>query len=374
MTSEHTPPKTESPGECGTRGRFVLAVIAVVFLRICVGWHFLGEGAKKLTYNESLDTWTVYVPTEALLGQSVGPLAPLFKSMLPTSHNWEQHLAVAEEATPELLDKVTAQVQGYVKRRQGELKAGADVKAEFPKHLPSADWYEQISSDWTSMQQRFAELPGLSEDQVAKSEASLRRHERQAADILAQDAVEITEYQHDLWRLEQARLQPGASEIPFEQARLATLSMETTRAPQVWVASIKSLDEAFAGSLRSLLTTEQLDGPTGEKAEWVLTDFRTALLGMVNVFVTCFVTVVGICLLAGFATRIASLAGAGFLLSVMATQPPWVPGAATEFFGYQLVEFAAMLFLAAVGAGRWFGLDSFFYSLWSRCRGSKGNP
>jgi uncharacterized membrane protein YphA (DoxX/SURF4 family) len=37
---------------------------------------------------------------------------------------------------------------------------------------------------------------------------------------------------------------------------------------------------------------------------------------------------VGICLLAGFFTRLAAVAGALFLLSVIASQPPWVTGAA----------------------------------------------
>ena len=90
-----------------------------------------------------------------------------------------------------------------------------------------------------------------------------------------------------------------------------------------------------------------------------------------NLAVTGLTIGVGLCLLVGLFTRLASVAGAFFLLSVMATQPPWVAGANTQFFYYQLVEFAALLFLAAVAAGRVAGLDLFLHALWSKCCGKK---
>jgi uncharacterized membrane protein YphA (DoxX/SURF4 family) len=75
---------------------------------------------------------------------------------------------------------------------------------------------------------------------------------------------------------------------------------------------------------------------------------------------------VGSCLLLGFFTRLASLAGALFLSAVIASQPPWVPGAESTI--YQTVEFAGLLVLAGTGAGRWLGLDYFSYALFNRFR------
>ena len=75
---------------------------------------------------------------------------------------------------------------------------------------------------------------------------------------------------------------------------------------------------------------------------------------------------VGICLLVGSLTRLAALAGALFLLSVIASQPPWVTGAAPTY--YQMVELAGLLVLAGTGAGRWAGLDYFGYLLFGRRR------
>jgi hypothetical protein len=51
-------------------------------------------------------------------------------------------------------------------------------------------------------------------------------------------------------------------------------------------------------------------------------------------------------------------------LSVIASQPPWVTGAAPTY--YQIVEFAGLLVLAGTGAGRWAGLDYFGYLLFGR--------
>ena len=52
---------------------------------------------------------------------------------------------------------------------------------------------------------------------------------------------------------------------------------------------------------------------------------------------------------------------------VIATQPPWVAGAAPTYD--QMIELAGLLVLAGTGAGRWAGLDYFGYAFCSRfCR------
>ena len=60
-----------------------------------------------------------------------------------------------------------------------------------------------------------------------------------------------------------------------------------------------------------------------------------------------------------------AVAGALFLGSVIAAQWPGSAGAAPVY--YQSIEMAALLVLAAVGAGRFAGLDFFLYALRMRC-------
>ncbi|MEM9353098.1 MAG: DoxX family protein [Planctomycetota bacterium] len=344
---------------------FGATVLAIVLLRVCVGWHFLSEGAKKITYNESTQEWSVDVPTKVLLGLSKGPLAGFYQSKLPDTHQWKKHLAVAEQSTPESLAELRAWVEGYVAQRKKELKAGKDVEIELPEGLPISGWFGEIAADWEKAQSRFVALEGVTDDQAIASQGLLRKYQRQAADEIAQNTMEIAEYRHELWRLEQQKAKPGADEIPFEKERIAERAWDTDLTPRAWVAAIDQLDAAYAESLRGLLTEEQRGGVLSEQVDEAVSDPKAVDLERVNVLMTCVITGVGVCMMAGFMTRLAGVVGAVFLLSVMSMQPPWVVGAITDYFGYQLVECAAMLFLAAVGAGQWAGLDSLCHKFWS---------
>ena len=90
-------------------------------------------------------------------------------------------------------------------------------------------------------------------------------------------------------------------------------------------------------------------------------------LTQINRTVTWFTLIVGGLLIVGLFSRLAAFAGALFLLSVMASQPPWVDGARLDYFPYQLVELFALLALAVIPAGRWAGLDFFTHWLCFQC-------
>ena len=70
-------------------------------------------------------------------------------------------------------------------------------------------------------------------------------------------------------------------------------------------------------------------------------------------------------LVLGLFTRAAAIGGAAFLLSVISTQPPWSYAAADT--NYQIIVFCALAVIAAVGAGRWGGLDFFLGLCCSGC-------
>ncbi len=78
---------------------------------------------------------------------------------------------------------------------------------------------------------------------------------------------------------------------------------------------------------------------------------------------------VGVLLIIGLFTRVAALAGAGFLFSIILTQWPGAPGALPVY--YQTIEMLGMLVLAAMAAGQFAGLDYVLYSYWSRFTQSK---
>jgi len=345
---------------------------ALVLLRLCVGWHFFSEGIKKVSYDRSNDAWSIQVPTEFIFAAAKGPLAGTFQSFIPGEHGWRDTLATPQELTPASGEELASWVTGYVKQRQRELAKGTPTAVEFPEFVPFAAWYATIDADRRKLQKSFTDVDGLTEEQRAQAADVFERRNLQLADYLAGESVDMQNYQHDLWRLSKMTAAPGSSEVPFKEKRLATKTAETNSAPRKWVASVKKFDEQFTTELRSLLSDEQFGSPVEIAADAALTSTKAKTMRLMNLAVTSVTIGVGLCLLVGLFTRLASVVGALFLLSIMATQPPWVPGADTQYFYYQLVEFAAFVFLAAVAAGRVAGLDYIIHGVWAKCCGKKG--
>ncbi|MEM9659508.1 MAG: DoxX family protein, partial [Planctomycetota bacterium] len=146
---------------------------------------------------------------------------------------------------------------------------------------------------------------------------------------------------------------------------------ETNAAALGWVSEVRGIQRGLFTDLRRI--ADDPENPSlRTKADGVLADKKEQRLRLMNLGVTCMIIGVGVCLMLGLFTRLASLAGAGFLLSVMATQPPWVEGANMMFFYYQLVEFAALTVLFATAAGRIAGLDYIISALWNQRSDRKG--
>ena len=85
------------------------------------------------------------------------------------------------------------------------------------------------------------------------------------------------------------------------------------------------------------------------------------MLQIINHIIPWFDLIVGGLLIVGLFTRLASFCGAAFLLSVIATQPPWIPGTQPTYL--YAIEFMALVVIFATVAGRMGGLD-FFFSGW----------
>lgn len=346
------------------------AIVTLVFLRLCCGWHFFSEGIKKVEYDQSRGGWRLVFSAEGFLNGAVGPLANFYHNQAPTTHNWRTHLNVPRQIDPERSAKLADWVNRYVARRQREVASGKPTAAEFAEFLPAASWGEQARSDWSATLERFSQISALTDEQRSEAEQVFERFELYLADFLAEEALAIQDYQHDLWRLEQAESDPAAEEVPYEIIRVADARATLDSTPRRWVAQMNSLDAEFADALRALVDAG--DARLLKQVDGAVTDPGEQWLARQNVLLTVLIISVGVCLLLGLFTRVAAVAGALFLLSVMLSQPPWVAGANTMFFYYQLVEFAALLFLAAVGAGRWAGLDFIIQGLWARRSSAQG--
>lgn len=346
-------------------------VVAIVLLRVAAGWHFWSEGTKKLTYNPSTGETRVSFSAGPMLSQAVGPWAEWFKRDLPTFHDWERLLVVPKRGptTQADLAERSRWLSDYNKRRDAARQKGETLPIEFPPDAPYAKWAVQIDRDWSDATSNFQKVDGLSEDQKAAAFDALQQRRRQLADYLASQESSFADWQHELWRLGDWVAADEAAELPFHDARIVEKRGETTAASGGWIAQVRELQEGLYDDLRGVLSAEQATNPNMvNSVEDALGDAQERKLHQKSVLVTCVILSIGACLLLGLLTRLAALAGIVFLCLVIATQPPWVPGAITTMFYYQLVEIFALGVLLVSGAGRWAGLDFFLRALWGRWR------
>ena len=324
------------------------AVLALVFLRLSVGWHFFSEGLEKIERDPQSRKFHLSAAyksaTEGFLSAAKGPLADFYHSFAPDGHDWQNLLAVPN---------------------QNHSTSAEAAKALGKNQAPYQNWYGRIVADWQAILDKVAAVPGLTAEQIQRAKAAFALRQQELQDYLAGEADAIADYQHQLWRLSQWRTKPEAASAPFQKERIAQKAAETTASARAWVSGVEQLEQSYLADLRGVLTSDQqASAATAPAMESALTGPKQARLQRVSLGAAVLTIGVGICLLLGLFTRIASLAGALFLASVIATQPPWLSAAEPTI--YQTVEMAGLLVLAGTGAGRWLGLDYFFWALFRK--------
>ena len=349
---------------------------ALLLLRLCLGAHFFSEGTKKLTYDKAQEEWELDFSAEGFFRGATGPFASLYKSQLPGVYDWENLLAVPTKSEPIGTQEVFQRQDWHTEydaRRKKAKKEKQPVPFEFPDYAPYQAWGEKIVDGLNSKLKTFTKLSGISEAQDAQAADLFLTRQQQLADLLSDESQSIEDYQHALWRLQEMQTTGGVNKVPFLKKRLADKQTEATGLGARLVGSVRSLETKFNNDLRGLLTAEQRENRSLIKqVEKSLTSSKSRRLHWLNLGVTCLIIGVGVCLLLGLFTRWAALGGILFLLSVMATQLPWVPGAKSMLFFYQLVECAALLALAASSPWRLPGIDYLLRGLWNKCCGTNG--
>jgi uncharacterized membrane protein YphA (DoxX/SURF4 family) len=354
-----------------TRQNGCWTIGSLVLLRLAIGWHFYREGSSKVGYDRSAGRFELTFSAEPFLSQAKGPLAGWFRSLAPAAHDWPTLLAIPRQDVPLTDEQLAERVQwqaDYDKRRAEAVRKGDFAPIEFPPTAPYHDWAKRIFDDWHSVLSDVMQVARFTDNDRRRAavDAFVSRHQ-QLADYLADETEAIAEYQHELWRLKEMRAAPEADGAPFAQQRIAAKSEETARRPLKWVRWVGDLENEYLADLRDKVLADERNVPATEDLDEALTMPGNRRLHALNVTVTILTIAVGVCLLLGLLTRLAAVAGAVFLVGVIAAQPPWAAGAAPTY--YQTIELAGLLVLAVTGPGRWAGLDYFGYAFCHRlCR------
>jgi uncharacterized membrane protein YphA (DoxX/SURF4 family) len=347
------------------------AVVALVFLRLVIGWHFFGEGTKKLQYDRTDGGFHLAFSADTeLLDKAKGPLADWYLSFVPGGHDWRTLLATPRKNVPPTAEQAADNakwLREYSARRAEAAKKKELAPVEFPPSAPYHDWATKIADDWREVLEKVKKVPGLADAQKQQAEKAFHDRLETLSAYLSGEDENITEYRHELFRLRNWRYAPEASGVPFVQSRIATKNTETGAKVKAWRAQVAALDAGYYDDLNHILTPEQRAQTATVKAlHAATTDPSQARLDKLNIVVTALITGVGACLLLGFFTRVAAIAGALFLLSVICSQPFWISDAVPTI--NQCIEFAGLLVLAGTAAGRWFGLDYLTYLMFHRSR------
>jgi uncharacterized membrane protein YphA (DoxX/SURF4 family) len=297
-----------------------VAVVALVALRLAVGWHFYREGADKIIEGNFTSVGFFKI--------AKGPLTPMYEYFI-----WD-----------------------------GDGRARLDKKATLER--------------WTQFRQQVVEHYGFDEkqqdqaDQVFAYRAGdpddespqVNDRDGQLTRFFKEKREDIDKYLKGLDRRDKNRQDAARRGVESLRGQSEMIEKELQKEVGPWLSGLDLLWKSYEEDLNNLATEEQA-------ARGWLRLGRPGRIFMTNVMIDpiipYFDLLVGICLILGLGTRVMALAGAGFLASIVGTQWPGAPGALPTY--YQVIEMFSMLALAAFGAGRFAGLDFLVYRLYVRC-------
>ena len=308
------PPK-RPPQVCGRRSslepsRFrigLITVIGLVLLRLGCGWHFLQEGIWKRE-NPSFSA-------AGFLRQSRGPFRDYFLNMIPDLDGHERLSA------------------------------------------------EKMSQRWEAYLENFEKRYEFSEEQKEnQAKRVYDNYEGRLTEFLTENKDDIKKYQDGLEKLAAAKADKTSGDMPYMVKRLADQETELRGQAKPWLDYVDALDKNYRRDLQQIVSDGQQTrgGPFPEE---------TSQLDRIDNYTGIGIAAIGACLMVGLFTRLASFAGAAFLISVVLAHPyypgvfpaPHPSGGHPLFVSKEVIEMLALVALGLSPVGRWGGLDFFIH-------------
>ena len=317
-------------------------VVALVALRVGLGFHFFYEGVWKIKHSDEFSA-------EPFLSQAKGPIAPMFYAMLPDING---------------------------RTRLDPLAIDPEIKKKTKTEVVHCDW---LSDRWESIRKDFlAHYKPRNGDEAAQK--SYERLEKQSekvfgkfkdeveCDYLPSVVADMDAFYKSLDRFEDPENPERAQTAPFQKKRRWEDMMKLRQEAQGWIKELEARESVYKKALYDLLDKDQreLGRPprTWNIFEWDRGD-------QINFAVTWGLTAIGFCLIVGLGTRAAALGGACFMFFVVLTQPAWpaiyphdppVVGHAL-LINKDFIEMLTLLLVSTTAVGRWGGLDYFVHYL-----------
>jgi len=403
----------------------LLAIVLLVLLRISIGWHLMYEGLWKLSTQQTSTPWTA----AGYLKNSTGPMRPVFRAMTgdPDDLNWldydkmdqkwqvwrqqfvaHYHLSESQKEDFDLqmdgdetygarLDALPpgfdlAKVDGVNKEaiwfdaeskmlvvsgklhllpvEHDRLLAAAKKVAEAnPDAAKSVDQFAaalsrvyKASSKLSNNEQLVALLKGDPErvGVIIQVNSAAKSEDGEQTPVLVQ--VGEVEYYKELIERFNKNYAKARTKSEWDHVEKQWKDLQDLR--RKLVSPVQALQKDMEAEAETLLTNEQLaTGPLPEPADPVRQiDWRT-MWGL---------TIFGLLLMVGLFTRLSALGGAALLSLFYLAMPPWpgvqeIPSIEHNLFVNKVfVEMLALLAIAAMPSGKWFGIDAAISALLTR--------
>jgi uncharacterized membrane protein YphA (DoxX/SURF4 family) len=282
----------------------ILGILALVALRVGIGWHFYMEGVSKVRGND--------FSSVGFLNAAKGPLADNFQALI-----WDNDGKVR-------LDQ---------KRIEGLFAAAADQAG---KHF------------------------ALTDDQLKQVGQIQSKYIAKLREVYNEGAEDIFKYQQSRERVASMDDAPMYN-VSSLRGQKEKIESEYKAGVKPTLDSIDAIWDQYEVRLNSIANATQR---TKGYYRFLRPGESPLNVSTVDKIIPIFDMSIGILLIIGLLTPVASIAAALFLLSVILSQMPGYPGAQPTYF--QAVECLALLVLAATDAGRYAGLDFLPWAWWQQ--------
>lgn len=260
-----------------------------------------------------------------------------------------------------------------------------DIQGTERKNVAAGVTLPYIEDQWFSYYHSFKAKYNLDEKQQSVTDALVDQYVTSLRDYTAEKVEDINAYLGSLKRHSKREV-AGTNQASHQKKRDWDDQMKLRREGESLIAEPEKLGANMQFALWHELKAAQKAlgelppiayGDNRIPLAGVITmipfikDFATpSRLGFLDLSVTLGLSAIGICLILGFCSRLAALAGAAFMFNVCLSQFPWptIYPHPPEVVGHYMIfnkdsaELFALLLLAAVPAGRWGGLDWFLWN------------
>ncbi len=289
---------------------------SLIFLRIVIGLHFFLEGSSHLRD----PSWS----SAGFRKAAVGPLASFLKSDLPETGDWKSTLGNVHSTNAV------------------DVAAAAD------------NWRSSIVEEWKALGERRNVVLRRSgwvapADWVKLSSAALGAADKKLASMLDYANEDLLDFCRQAVRLKATEKSAMAKDVPFMRDRVADKERELAGQKNGWMEEANAVGRELVSAWNEPLSAEE--------RRIADTAVEPTRLWKADRFVSWSLATIGACLVIGIFTKFNAVGGVFFLLSVVASQPFWLPAAQATYD--QWVEIAGLLVLASMPLGAWAGIDAF---------------